>query len=191
MGDRETNYRTVLADVADELKDDDAKRLAFELPIPPAERDKIINGRMLIDEMERIKMISDDNVDQLLEKLKKRHHNVAATKLEGYRKNHITSPESESGDMLPEDKRVDERFLETLSEQFTREWKDVGRGLGITDAKLESFQEDNPTRRKDAILEMLKYWWRNNGKKATYYVLAEAFKKAHRVDLQEEVLKYG
>ncbi|PIK62349.1 Caspase-8 [Apostichopus japonicus] len=71
MADRGTNYRTVLADVADELTDDDAKALAFELVIPRGERGKIINGRTLIDVMEKNEMVSEDKVDQLLKLLRK------------------------------------------------------------------------------------------------------------------------
>ncbi|XP_071853485.1 uncharacterized protein [Apostichopus japonicus] len=112
MADRRTNYRTVLADVADELTDEEAKALAIELDVSRGERGKIINGRTLIDVMEKNGLISGNNVDQLLRILKNRRHNVAATKLEDYKKNNITSPESESGDMLLKDKRVEESYLE-------------------------------------------------------------------------------
>lgn len=81
--------------------------------------------------------------------------------------------------------------MQTLSEKFTGEWKDVGRRLGFTESDLKRFLADHPTSIKEAILDMLKSWWQMNGKNATYYVLAEAFKKAKRVDLQEEVLDYG
>ncbi|XP_071853463.1 uncharacterized protein [Apostichopus japonicus] len=91
MADKSNNYRTVLADVADELTDNEAKDLAFELVIPRGERCKINNGRTLIDVMEKHEMVSEDNVDQLLKLLRKRCCNVAATKLEGYKQTQNTS----------------------------------------------------------------------------------------------------
>ncbi|PIK62393.1 hypothetical protein BSL78_00712 [Apostichopus japonicus] len=194
MADRKTNYRTVLADVADELKDDDAKRLAFELPIPRAERDKINDGITLIDEMEKIKMISEDNVDQLLERLKNRRHNVAATKLEGYKKNHITSQESESSssaEMSHKSKKVDASLFQTLSNEIRpKDWVSVGRKLNISDPKLDNIKEDY-SNQAERVYQMLCLWSQCNGREATYEVLEMAIGDAGLKDLQEKVHTYG
>lgn len=80
------DYRSMLAYVADEITNKEAKDLAQNLDISRADRSNITCGRELIQEMEKIKFVSKDNVDNLLEVLKDKKIAEAAGRVEDYKK---------------------------------------------------------------------------------------------------------
>ncbi|KAJ8050954.1 Ankyrin-2 [Holothuria leucospilota] len=80
-------------------------------------------------------------------------------------------------------KVVSQEFMQYLSGEISKEWKELGRYLNLTDAQLNHIEADNPSHSKERIYQMLLLWKQSNGYKATYKVLNDALSKADRSDL--------
>ncbi|PIK47025.1 hypothetical protein BSL78_16115 [Apostichopus japonicus] len=115
--------------------------------------------------------------------------NGLATSLSG------SSPALQSRDVrLPQQTRVDEpspvedATLWDLSGKIPKEWKNVGRNLGLKEEELCIVETDsNNQGHKEAVYQMLLTWKHSNGNQATYRVLGEALIAAGRRDLQEKL----
>ncbi|XP_071844101.1 uncharacterized protein [Apostichopus japonicus] len=88
-----------------------------------------------------------------------------------------------------EDNAVSEESLQDLSEKLGKCWMDVGRKLQLTEEQLESLEQMGYPTLQEKIYQMLLVWKRKRASAATYVVLADALRKAGRVDLQEDMLK--
>ncbi|PIK39751.1 hypothetical protein BSL78_23409 [Apostichopus japonicus] len=74
-----------------------------------------------------------------------------------------------------------------LSGKLLKEWKDVGRNLGLENEDLYECEKNNKDGHKETVYQMLLAWAQRNGSNATYRILGEALKAAGRTDLQEEL----
>ncbi|XP_071832891.1 uncharacterized protein [Apostichopus japonicus] len=84
------------------------------------------------------------------------------------------------------DRVVTTESLRDLSVKIPKEWKNVGRNLGLNYTVLYILERDNNNLgHKETVYRMLLTWKHINGSKATYRVLGEAFIAAGRRDLQE------
>ncbi|XP_071842439.1 uncharacterized protein [Apostichopus japonicus] len=80
--------------------------------------------------------------------------------------------------------------LRDLSGKIPKEWKNVGRNLGLKEEELCILETDsNNQGHKETVYQMLLTWVHGNGSKATYRVLGEALIRAGRRDLQEMLYK--
>lgn len=87
--------------------------------------------------------------------------------------------------------RSDENFhfrMQDLKRKVGKEWKDFGRCLGISDAELDHFQEDNNKNVEEAIYQMLLSWKKKSGATATYANLEEALVRSKGQMLPEDSL---
>ncbi|XP_071844107.1 uncharacterized protein [Apostichopus japonicus] len=85
--------------------------------------------------------------------------------------------------------KVRNKFLQDLSENIGKCWMDVGRKLQLTEEQLENLEQKSYPNLKETTYQMLLVWKRKRASAATYDVLADALRKAGRVDLQEELLE--
>lgn len=69
---------------------------------------------------------------------------------------------------------VSKEYLLELKRKVGKEWKDVGRCLGMSDAELDHIEEDNSKNVEEAIYQMLLCWKKKNGANATYAYLKDA-----------------
>ncbi|PIK39822.1 putative receptor-interacting serine/threonine-protein kinase 1-like [Apostichopus japonicus] len=82
--------------------------------------------------------------------------------------------------------------LRDLSGKIPKEWKNIGRNLGLKDPELCILERDNNNQgHKETVYQMLRTWKQSHGSKATYRVLGEALGAAGRRDLQEMLYKQG
>ncbi|XP_071835191.1 uncharacterized protein [Apostichopus japonicus] len=78
--------------------------------------------------------------------------------------------------------------LKNISENIPKEWKSVGRKLGLDDSELCNLERDYAKQgHTEIVYQMFLYWKQRNGSKATYRVLGEALEAAGRRDLQEKL----
>ncbi|XP_070551878.1 uncharacterized protein [Ptychodera flava] len=84
--------------------------------------------------------------------------------------------------------RVTEDNLDTVVDNIGKDWKRLGRKLGITDPDLDVLQMNNSHDVKEAIRQMLRQWREDNGKMATKEKLKEALVNAKRRDIADEIL---
>ncbi|PIK60336.1 hypothetical protein BSL78_02705 [Apostichopus japonicus] len=90
------------------------------------------------------------------------------------------------------DPEVRTECLRDLSGNIPKEWKRVGRNLGLKDKKLCIIETDyNKQGHEETVYQMLLTWKHSNGSKATYRVLGEALIAAGRRDQQEMLYKQG
>ncbi|PIK55871.1 IMD-like protein [Apostichopus japonicus] len=88
------------------------------------------------------------------------------------------------------DRKVRTESLRDLSGKIPREWKKVGRKLGLDDSYLDKLEiEYTNKEHEESVYQMLLAWKQRNGSKATYRVLGEALIAACRRDLQEKLYK--
>ncbi|XP_071842525.1 uncharacterized protein [Apostichopus japonicus] len=87
-----------------------------------------------------------------------------------------------------ESSQVTNDTLKDLSGKISKEWKDVGRNLGLDDSKLNNLERDYINQgHKEIAYQMLLTWKQRSGSQATYRVLGESLKAAGRRDLQEKL----
>lgn len=75
-----------------------------------------------------------------------------------------------------------------MSEEISTEWKDLGRHLGLKDAKLDHIQANNLLNQQEQVYKILLTWMQANTKDATTYsILFEALKKVGRGALIDKI----
>ncbi|XP_071837763.1 receptor-interacting serine/threonine-protein kinase 1-like [Apostichopus japonicus] len=84
---------------------------------------------------------------------------------------------------------VSDGSIERLSGAISKNWREIGRKLEISDEDLDRIQSDTTEGRKETVYEMLRKWKQQNGRNATYKRLGDALKKCGRTDLQEDLGK--
>ncbi|XP_071843349.1 uncharacterized protein [Apostichopus japonicus] len=83
------------------------------------------------------------------------------------------------------DLEVRTESLRDLSGNIPKEWKNVGRNLGLKDEKLCIIETDfNKQGHQETVYQMLRTWKNSNSSNATFRVLGEALYKAGRADQQ-------
>ncbi|XP_071854200.1 uncharacterized protein [Apostichopus japonicus] len=86
------------------------------------------------------------------------------------------------------DLEVRTESLRDLSEKIPKEWKNVGRKLGLDDSELCNHERDYTNHgHKEIVYQSLLTWKQRNGSQATYRVLGEALEAAGRRDLREKL----
>ncbi|XP_071842505.1 uncharacterized protein [Apostichopus japonicus] len=115
--------------------------------------------------------------------------NVLATSLSG------SFPALQSRDVrlsqhtrVVESSPVEDATLWDLSKEIPKEWKNVGRNLGLKEPELCNLERDCTNQEhKETVYQMLLTWKQKNGSQATYRVLGEALEAAGRRDLREKL----
>ena len=74
--------------------------------------------------------------------------------------------------------------LQNLAVQIAEKWKQLGRLLGVSDAKLTEIDHAN-AQLSEKGYAMLTFWTQNEGFAATYQALGHALEDVHRRDLAE------
>ena len=108
--------------------------------------------------------------------MKRNINNTAAAYLD------LPSPSPSGSFSLTSDAKPDylrKCALELKNSDAAKEWKNIGRRLGVDDSDIDSI-EDKEKELKEAFYQMIRKWRSNAGKNATFDVLIEA--------LQEEKL---
>ncbi|XP_071842536.1 uncharacterized protein [Apostichopus japonicus] len=83
---------------------------------------------------------------------------------------------------------VEDATLWDLSKEIPKEWKNVGRNLGLKEPELCNLERDYTNQEhKETVYQMLLYWKKRTGSQATYTVLGEALEAAGRRDLREKL----
>ena len=65
---------------------------------------------------------------------------------------------------------------EVIAENLGRQWRKLGRKLGLTDVKLESISKRHPTDLEETAVELLNEWRSNRGAEARAEDLIKALR---------------
>lgn len=63
-----------------------------------------------------------------------------------------------------------------IAENLSKNWRKLGRKLGLSEVKLESISKRHPTDIEETVVEMLKEWRIHRGAEARTIDLLEALK---------------
>lgn len=66
--------------------------------------------------------------------------------------------------------------IEVITENLGKNWRKLGRKLGLTDVKLESISRRHPTELEETAMELLKEWRKNRGAEACTEELIKALR---------------
>lgn len=65
---------------------------------------------------------------------------------------------------------------EVITENLGKDWRKLGRKLGLTDVKLESVSKRHPTELGETAVELLREWRKNRGAEARTVELLQALR---------------
>ncbi|XP_042337036.1 FAS-associated death domain protein-like [Plectropomus leopardus] len=65
---------------------------------------------------------------------------------------------------------------DVIAENLGRNWRKLGRKLGLTDVKLESISRRHPTELDETVRELLKEWRKSRGAEARAEELIKALR---------------
>ncbi len=65
---------------------------------------------------------------------------------------------------------------EVIAENLGKNWRRLGRKLGLTDVKLESISKRHPTDLEETAIELLKEWRKKSGAEARTEELIKALR---------------
>lgn len=65
---------------------------------------------------------------------------------------------------------------EVIAENLGKNWRKLGRKLGLTDVKLDSISRRHPTELEETAVELLKEWRKNQGTEARIEDLLKALR---------------
>lgn len=65
---------------------------------------------------------------------------------------------------------------EVIAETLGKDWRKLGRKLGLTDVKLESISKRHPTELAETTFELLREWRKNRGTEARTVELIQALR---------------
>lgn len=65
---------------------------------------------------------------------------------------------------------------DVIADNLGRNWRKLGRKLGLTDVKLESISKRHPTELDRTVIELLREWRKNRGAEARIEDLIKALR---------------
>ncbi|KAK5874580.1 hypothetical protein PBY51_019516 [Eleginops maclovinus] len=167
-------FNSMLLDISDQLTDKQLEGMKFLCRDMVGKRDleKISSGVRLFQLLTERGKLGADNTDILSGFLTHIQRQDLAGKLESF--------ESQSGttDNLP-DKEEREKLdiaTEVIVANLGRNWRKLGRRLGLTEVKIDSISKRHPTDLEETTRELLKEWRKSRGAQATTQELIEALR---------------
>ncbi|XP_008280374.1 FAS-associated death domain protein [Stegastes partitus] len=182
-------FNAVLLDISNRLSPDELHNLKFlERDIGKRELEKVNTGLKLFQILMQRGKLSADNTQHLSQLLALIKRQDLIGKL-----NDFESP-SEPTENQPEPAERDklDAAAEVIAENLGRNWRKLGRKLGLTDVKLESVSKKHPTDLEETTLELLKEWRKSKRADATTENLIAALRACQQnltADKVEDRLK--
>ncbi|XP_073320167.1 FAS-associated death domain protein-like [Pagrus major] len=153
----------VLLEISNDLSPEQLEKMKFLCEdIGKKELEKIDTGTKLFRVLKERRKLDHDNTAYLCQLLTEICREDLSDKLKGLiRKSGSTSyepPETEKAKL--------DIATEVISENLGRNWRKLGRKLGLTDVKLESISKRHPTELEETAVELLNEWRKNRGAEA-------------------------
>uniref|UniRef100_A0A3P8S231 Fas (tnfrsf6)-associated via death domain n=1 Tax=Amphiprion percula TaxID=161767 RepID=A0A3P8S231_AMPPE len=156
-------FNAVLLDISKRLSADQLDNLKFLVrDVGKRELEKITSGLQLFQILMQRGELSAENTENLSKLLADIQRLDLADKLNCF--------DSESGSASSEPEPAERAKLdiaaEVIAENLGRNWRKLGRKLGLTDVKLESISKRHPTDLEETAVELLKEWRNSKGAEA-------------------------
>ncbi|XP_068174077.1 FAS-associated death domain protein [Antennarius striatus] len=157
-------FNAVLLSISDELSPDELSKLKF-LCVPlirKRDRESIDTGSKLFQKLTETGSLAPDRTERLSELLAEIRRPDLVQKLTQFRTT-ASHPDNQPDER--ERARLDVA-TEVVSQNLGRQWRKLGRKLGLSEPKLESVSQRHPTDLEETAVELLKEWRRLRGAQA-------------------------
>ncbi|KAM8763137.1 FAS-associated death domain protein [Acanthopagrus schlegelii] len=163
----------VLLEISNELSPEQLEQMKFLCEdIGKKELEKIDTGTKLFRVLKERRKLDLDNTEYLCKLLTDIRRDDLSDKLKGLiRKSGSTSAEP------PDTEKAKLNIAtEVIAENLGRQWRKLGRKLGLTDVKLESISKRHPADLEETAVELLNEWRSNRGAEARAEDLIKALR---------------
>ncbi|XP_026147462.1 FAS-associated death domain protein [Mastacembelus armatus] len=157
-------FPSLLLDISSQLSADQLDKMKFLCRDMIGKRDmeKVSNGLKLFQRLMERGELGADNTEFLSKLLEEIQRQDLLEKLRSF--------ESQSGNSHSQPDQTERAKLdistEVISENLGRNWRKLGRKLGLNEVKLESISSKHPTDLEETAVELLKEWRRIRGAEA-------------------------
>ncbi|XP_030622242.1 FAS-associated death domain protein [Chanos chanos] len=184
-------FRVTLVRISENLSDDQLSNLKFlcKGKIGKKKLEDIQSGTELFDCLMEKGEIGHDNAEFLSDILT----HIGRTDLAEI----ITQFETHgtgTKDDLPEEAEQEKLRIakEVIAQNLGKRWRQYGRKLGLSDAKLESIEEKHPRNLEEQVMELFREWMKLRKREAKVDELIKALRSCsqnYTADLVEKQLK--
>ncbi|XP_033484412.1 FAS-associated death domain protein [Epinephelus lanceolatus] len=167
-------FNSVLLEISNQLSAEQLDKLKFLCRDMIGKRDleKINTGIRLFQLLSERGKLSADNTEWLCQLLVEIKRQDLSDKL--------NNSESQAGfnDNQPDEEERAKLDIatEVIAEKLGRNWRKLGRKLGLNDVKLESISRRHPTELDEIVRELLKEWRKSQGAEARTEKLIQALR---------------
>ncbi|XP_074522361.1 FAS-associated death domain protein [Halichoeres trimaculatus] len=157
-------FKTVLLEISNSLSPDQLAQLKFLCQDDIGKRDleRIDSGLKLFQFLTERQKLSEDNPDYVCERLMNIGRSDLCERLRNF-----TCPPVDTEHLPSEQETVKLNIAtEVIVENLGRNWRKLGRKLGLNDTKLESISRRHPTELEETAAELLKEWRKSRGAEA-------------------------
>ncbi|XP_060924095.1 protein FADD [Limanda limanda] len=167
-------FNAVLLEISNHLPSDELEKMKFlcREKIGKKDMEKINSGIKLFQFLTERGELGAGKTEALSDVLKQIHRHDLADKLTSFESLCVnTESEPDQGEKAKLDIAT-----EVIAENLGRNWRKLGRKLGLNDVKLESIGRRYPTELEETVVEMLKEWRKSRGAEARTKQLIEALR---------------
>ncbi|XP_015256299.1 PREDICTED: FAS-associated death domain protein-like [Cyprinodon variegatus] len=156
-----SSLNSVLLDISNQLHEDNLEKLKFLLRdvIKKQKMEKIHSGHQLFEAMAERGQLGSDRTDFLSNLLKEIHREDLSEQLDRLK----VRTEVPSGGLTDSERAKLDAATQVISQNLGKNWRKLGRKLGLSEAKLESIALRHPTDLEETAMELLKEWRKSGG----------------------------
>lgn len=167
-------FNAILLEISNQLTKDQLEKIKFLCKdvVGKREQENIDTGSKLFQSLTEKSKLGVDNKEYLCRLLQGIQRHDLSDKL----KHFVGQPDSPNSQ--PDEKETAKLDLatEVITENLGKNWRKLGRKLGLTDVKLESISRRHPTELEETAMELLKEWRKNRGAEACTKELIKALR---------------
>ncbi|XP_044052673.1 protein FADD [Siniperca chuatsi] len=167
-------FNSVLLEISNQLSSEQLDQMKFMCRdmIGKRELEKISTGRQLFQVLTERGRLGADNTDWLCQLLKLIQRQDLSDQLNGFeRQSGNTDNQPDEAEKVKLDVAT-----EVIAENLGRNWRKLGRKLGLNEVKLESISKRHPTELEETVVELLKEWRKSRGAEARTEELIKALR---------------
>lgn len=167
-------FNALLLEISNGLSSEQLESLKFlcKEDIKKKEQEKCTAGLKVFQILTERGKLGSNNTDYLCFLLRSIKREDLSQKLQNFNGElQLNRNESETNE-----KDALDHATEELSENLGRNWRKLGRKLGLTEVKLDSISRKHPSDLEETAVELVKEWRKSKGSAATVKALVEALR---------------
>ncbi|XP_034039641.1 FAS-associated death domain protein [Thalassophryne amazonica] len=168
------HFNAVLLNISKELTAEQLEQLKFLCKdiIGKREREKVVSGLQLFQLLTERRQLGEDNTLYLSKLLLEIHRHDLSEILNGHRSQRQTAENQPD----PAERVKLDIATDVIASRLGKNWRRLGRKLGVNDVKLESISLKFPTDLEEMTRELLKEWIKSRGADACTGELIKALR---------------